>query len=336
MSKDAKINKLSIEALQLAARYFTPPEPRVYEIWYNYASGENETLNRHINKLVARKTQLAPPIVDEIYQKFFDQSDKQLNATRMSLAVADNLTSTSATLETGVGEIESFGSKLQDTATALGQPDADVDALVDRLITDTNAQYEGIKALTSEVKSTLSELNDVREQLEELQTLANVDSLTQLNNRAYFDSRLELELEKASRFQGQLCVGLADIDNFKKLNDTYGHGFGDEVLKKFSEIIKIYTERGLIASRYGGEEFAFILPEASLRAAHLGLDRLRNSLSSLKFVDRNSGSKLDAITVSAGVTSFEPGDTPSAIMARADKLLYSAKAGGKNQVISGR
>jgi diguanylate cyclase (GGDEF)-like protein len=172
----------------------------------------------------------------------------------------------------------------------------------------------------------------------EIKLLSRTDSLTGCYNRGYLNEVLPREITRALRYKRPLAVAMCDIDHFKKVNDTYGHQCGDEVLKEFvqsiSELIRHDTD-WLV--RYGGEEFLVVLPETNLDNAFNLSDRLRKHIA--QKVIATEEDKI-SITASFGVTGFNsshaPGSiTPEALISAVDKYLYEAKTRGRNTVISG-
>jgi diguanylate cyclase (GGDEF)-like protein len=167
--------------------------------------------------------------------------------------------------------------------------------------------------------------------LELLEQKARVDGLTGLYNRAFFNDRIEEELDRARRYNGSLGLILFDVDRFKRVNDTYGHSFGDIVLAEVAETARFHARQSDVVARYGGEEFVIILPEqCSVNASHLA-ERIRAGIQDLK-LHHNGG--LVPVSASFGVSStVEFGyDSSKELVDAADKMLYAAKEGGRNQV----
>lgn len=195
-----------------------------------------------------------------------------------------------------------------------------------------------IKNDHGEIVQYCSIFNDVTEKYhaeEKLRLLSSTDGLTKLANRRAFDEALETEWRRARRLEYSLAIIMADIDNFKKYNDTYGHLEGDECIKKVATALKKGIHRaGDIAARYGGEEFILLLPMSGIREAAKIADDLRQHIESLKIPHMHNIP--DAIvTVSMGVATLMPhADTfPNDLIALADKALYKAKEAGKNRVM---
>ena len=161
---------------------------------------------------------------------------------------------------------------------------------------------------------------------------ANTDGLTELPNRRHFEEALEGEISRAERFGGSLALILADLDDFKQVNDRYGHQAGDDVLQTFADILRATVREIDLPARYGGEEFAVLLPQTDLEGAHRLAERLCKALAA-RPMPAHPGS-LVAVTASFGVAAFPDSPTPAALFAAADEALYRAKRAGKNCVVA--
>jgi diguanylate cyclase (GGDEF)-like protein len=166
-----------------------------------------------------------------------------------------------------------------------------------------------------------------------VQRQAITDELTGLVNRRRFLAALEAEVVRARRLGGPLCVVLADLDDFKPINDRFGHHAGDEVLVGFADVIREHARDVDVAGRLGGEEFALLLPETELAGAEAGADRLRRSLEAhhMSLAD----GRVQRVTASFGVAQLAPGQSGDELLRAADAALYQAKAEGKNRVSLG-
>ncbi|MCR4881298.1 MAG: diguanylate cyclase [bacterium] len=164
----------------------------------------------------------------------------------------------------------------------------------------------------------------------ETKLLSVIDPLTELYNRRYFQQVLEKEFVRSNRYTSPLSVAMIDIDNFKILNDTYGHQFGDEVLQVISGLFQDSLRKTDYVARYGGEELIAVLPETTIAQAIIPLERLRNKIAENPFV---FDLKRIKVTVSIGVAqnTFKYTSTDNFIN-QADKALYQAKEKGKNRI----
>jgi len=163
---------------------------------------------------------------------------------------------------------------------------------------------------------------------------ATMDALTNLNNRRQFEYRLSQEIATTKRQNNPLCAMMIDIDFFKKVNDTYGHASGDAVLRGVASIIKATLRESDIPSRYGGEEFAVLLPYTHIQEAQIVGERLRKAVESSPIPVNIEDSKIQTInvTISMGLAEFNNQETGEELFGRADKALYEAKGSGRNRV----
>ncbi len=158
---------------------------------------------------------------------------------------------------------------------------------------------------------------------------ATLDALTGLNNRRQFEVRLKQEIATTKRQKNPLCAMMIDIDFFKKVNDTYGHASGDTVLRTVASIIKEHLRESDIPSRYGGEEFAVLLPYTHIDEAQIVGERLRKAVENTPVpIDKKNIN----VTISMGLAEFNPEETGEKLFERADKALYEAKESGRNRV----
>jgi len=164
---------------------------------------------------------------------------------------------------------------------------------------------------------------------QEVERLAQTDPLTGLFNRRYFFESAERELLRSARYKKSISLLMLDLDGFKMVNDTYGHGIGDSVLREVAVLLKDTLRRNDLVGRYGGEEFIILLPEIDMAGAYEVAERLRANITT-KSMQANEA--VFWITASIGISAFGEGDTFSSLVDAADAALYRAKALGKNRV----
>ncbi|HOV39980.1 MAG TPA: diguanylate cyclase [Spirochaetales bacterium] len=160
-----------------------------------------------------------------------------------------------------------------------------------------------------------------------LEYLAVTDGLTGLFNHRHSFELLEKEMARSRRYKHPLSILLIDIDDFKRVNDEFGHRAGDKVLEELGTCLHSLLRASDIAGRYGGEEFIIILPETTLNNAAKVAEKIRSTLAAKSFYEINK-----PLTVSIGAVEFRDGETAEALVNRVDELMYRAKVNGKNQV----
>ncbi|HEX5060259.1 MAG TPA: sensor domain-containing diguanylate cyclase [Kofleriaceae bacterium] len=167
-----------------------------------------------------------------------------------------------------------------------------------------------------------------------LYELAMVDGLTGLFVRRYFDARIEEEIERSRRYGTPFSVIMLDVDDFKKLNDTYGHLVGDRVLRAIANVIKAQMRGVDTAARYGGEEMSVILPRTEMVGAYNLAERIREAIAELRITTDDEPPRSLGVTASLGISAFPESKAADGVdlVRRADKALYRAKKTGKNRV----
>ncbi len=196
-----------------------------------------------------------------------------------------------------------------------------------------------LKALQDTLVEKNKELDRINRELEEkrsaLELLSRTDGLTQLINRRHFEELLQSEWQRSLRYRAPLSCMLLDIDHFKKVNDTWGHPFGDTVLREVAGVARRALRDVDILARYGGEELIALLPETSPEEAWRAAERVRMGVEAMRLTCRTVNPPEQVrCTASIGVsTAPAPGiETPEQLVQLADECLYEAKQGGRNQV----
>lgn len=195
------------------------------------------------------------------------------------------------------------------------------------------AAEERIEDLSRRLQETEKESDQLRRRLLQQQMRAQQDRVTGVPNREGYQHRLAYEVARWQRYSAPLCLVVADIDRFKAFNDRFGHSTGDKVLRTVAQTLQSNLRSTDFLARYGGEEFVILMPETPLKQATHAADKLRQALEAQPF---HAGEERIRLTVSFGVTEFVHGDDGESAFDRADKALYEAKDGGRNQVVASR
>lgn len=312
------------------------PTPRNYCVWYEYASGRNPALRAALDVLISNKRDISSAILDDIYIQFFTP-----------LGETDRLREISSKLETSVAEVirtvsdaesgnTSFGTVLDGISGKLQTAvvNGTLQTLVTDIIKETRAMAALNAALETRLQSSSSEIGLLKSSLEAIRHEAMTDPLTGLANRKFFDESLTVAARQSLEDGTDLCLLMLDIDHFKRFNDTWGHQVGDQVLKLVARTLRENARGGAINVRYGGEEFAVVLPGTALNDAVAAAEQIRQSLMGKQLVKKSTGQSMGTITASFGAARFEPGEPVTNLIQRADEALYTAKRDGRNRVVS--
>lgn len=322
------------ETLQEMEKRAIEPTPENYSVWYAVVTGANAGLRQQVEVMASN---------DQEFDKFRNQSlfEEYILPTLASGAIAsagDDLDSIVYRLNSTVGEAgesaEKYGAALAEASDSLGAGGADVQAIVGSLMAETKAMQERNTALQAELSESTSEIDALREKLEDSKREAETDGLTNIANRKRFDRSLN-ELSDAARESGEtMCLLMVDIDFFKKFNDSFGHQTGDQVLKLVARTLIDCVRDDDLAARYGGEEFSVILPRADLGMAWDIGERIRTQVGAKKIMKRSTNEDLGTITLSVGVSLYRPGEPVANLLKRADDALYLCKENGRNRVLT--
>jgi diguanylate cyclase len=210
---------------------------------------------------------------------------------------------------------------------------ADEIGIVVKFLLAENAKMQNeARELKACLEQSRSQIDSLRSHLAEARETCVRDPLTSLGNRRCFDDGLAKALAEARARGTALSLVLADIDNFKKVNDLFGHRVGDEILKMFARVLVDNVRAADTVARYGGEEFAVILPSTQVDSARQMTERMRSQLESMQLAVNASGEQIGRITASFGIAELIPGDDAGTLVQRADDKLYQAKCSGRNRI----
>ncbi|CAE6931583.1 COG2199 FOG GGDEF domain [Vibrio sp. B1FLJ16] len=308
--------------------------PANYALWYAYVDHTIPDLNLEMDTVLDNYETFPPTSTDHLYKRYVaNKAETSLDDLRTNIEVL--LNEVSSSMSDTLSDTSSFSDmvdksfskleKVQDSNLSIEE----VMSVVRQLVADSHEIRHSTKFLNYQLTNASKEIARLKDQLADVQKDALFDGLSGLYNRRAFDGDLA-SLVEANQTMSLVMI---DIDHFKEFNDSYGHLFGDNVLKAIARRLQQGCREGACAYRFGGEEFALILPNKSLRMARQYADSLRRMIEKLRVKDKRTGKPVDNITASFGVAEFEPGDTADCLVYKADKQLYDAKQLGRNRVM---
>ncbi|MEC5385664.1 GGDEF domain-containing protein [Uliginosibacterium sp. H3] len=283
-------------------------------------------------------------VLDELRERLRDVIFKQGTLKRSLSDAHDKLRDMLAHFIDRLSELaESTGtyhSKIEVFAARVGSASSlsELSGLVDEVLNETRMiesrtrrSQDELSSLRSTVDQAYKEIARLEDELQQASELVRHDPLTGTLNRKGLEEILGREMARQQRRNSRLCIALLDVDNFKSLNDTYGHATGDDALRHLAQVIRETLRPQDSCGRYGGEEFLILLPDTTVEESVVALTRLQRELTKRFFLHEN---KKLLITFSAGVTELVKGEDPDVATDRADKAMYRAKRAGKNRVES--
>jgi len=314
----------------------TPAYPRNYELWYIYAAGFNRELNKAVNDALKRLGHLPEDLTERFYDEFLSPVRLSDRVGEVSAQVSKELDAIIGMLDRSGSSCERYGESLRSAASGLDSAASQkqIRAVLDKVLKATTEMESRNAVLESQLKESRGQITGLQESLEAIRYESLSDQLTGLGNRKHFEQSLERAIDIAMRRGEPMSLAMCDIDFFKKFNDTYGHQTGDQVLRLVGAAIKGAIKGNDIAARFGGEEFAVILPNTPLQSAVVVANQVRSAVMAKELIKRSTGESLGRITMSVGVATLGENDTRDSLLERADMALYASKRSGRNKVMS--
>lgn len=319
-------------ALPLMSRQAAGLHPISYAVWYDYVAQTNPELKAAVDALIARDGQLDETSTRELFKRHVADIDPD-TAQRMAEGFAQVLSGMAQTARAADDQTASFGQSLGKLSAELQAGAAPEPAAVADVLARTQQMQQAMGQLRTRLDDSQREIERLREEVRRARHEASVDALTGLLNRRAFDQQLATSLLAPQDATGP-CLLVGDIDHFKAVNDTWGHGFGDQVIRAVAEVLKSLAPEGCPAARVGGEEFALLLPSATLDAAQALAEQVRRRIGGSRIRRHGSDETVAKVTMSLGVVRHQPGETAQVLMERADRALYAAKQAGRDRVVA--
>jgi len=311
--KELQSDDFKASADELCQRFASSEKPKRVELHFEREKGKILSFIEHQHLYIEDREKELRGIIDiltkamanldvenrDFYQRLHDQSEKMEQITRLD-------------------DIKRIKSALAH----------EVSQMHDMVDIKKDQDHRQVHQLASQVEC-------LRQELEKTRAKSMTDGLTGVYNRQAFDETIADAIDRSRVMNSTFSLLMLDLDDFKKINDTYGHLVGDQVLMAFSQKCRSAVRGDDYIARYGGEEFAIILPGASLKNALKKARSICNAISASRYATCDSeNNDYLSVTVSIGVTESKKTDTPEKIIERADKALYKAKTSGKNRAVA--
>jgi diguanylate cyclase len=323
------------QMLPLMSKNKIATDPLNFAIFYEYITGRNIVLNNELDELLDKQDVFTSELSVKLFKKYIcDTSLDSLEKINRSLLQL--ITKTGEALDI-TGEKASATTKdiqNQSRRLEINQNLPEIKSVLTEIIAGTQSLAKTSMALQAQLDESKKEMQLLRQELAHARETAKTDALTGLLNRRAFDQKLNEYIENHKQSNAELCLLILDIDHFKRINDTFGHQMGDNVLRYTANLMKQYITEYHCAARYGGEEMAIIMPNTSLNTAMEIAESIRASLAEHPLKLKGSKKSIGKITISIGASSFKSNDSLESLVERADQAMYRAKVNGRNQVRS--
>jgi len=319
--------------LELIGKHGLPTDPLNYCIWYEYVSGKNEELKAAIDDHLVKGGTFSTETNLQFYNQYIATDQERLTSL-----VREELNKVFAEIIGAVDTADQVFSQSANKMEVINEaivPNLSEDQLK-MIVKQIKNEITSLESSSSSFQQQLQQANHEIDQLKSKMALYRTESLkdplTQIDNRRGFDKALAENITHAQVAGTSLCLIIADIDFFKKVNDTYGHLVGDNVIRMVAATLKNSIKGKDLAARIGGEEFAILLPDTPVDGAMKLANDIRLAFEGLDLKKKSTGESLGKITLSFGVATYREGEAVDDFINRADEALYQSKETGRNKV----
>jgi diguanylate cyclase len=320
-------------ALPLMSRQTAALNPISYAVWYEYVAGINPALRTRIDELTGDGRTLNDESTVELFRKHVAEVDEEL-AQRIGEGFQKIMADISRSAAEAGSDAGQFGMALEQWSAGLKQSGSLAVSSADlaMLMRHTRDMQQSMTVLNTRLDESNREIEGLRVEVSRAREDALADGLTGLTNRRGFDIALAACLEASTPADRRPSLLIADIDHFKRVNDSYGHLFGDKVIRAVAKVLKDNVKGRDTAARYGGEEFVVLLPNTPIEGARSLAEQIRTTVERCRIKRADNQELIGNVTVSLGVACHNPGESASEFVARADSALYASKSQGRNRV----
>ena len=317
-------------ALPLMTKQAAALHPVSYAVWYEYVSGTNPALKASIDAHLKSGALLDEKTTLDIFNKHVAAMDHEI-AQRVTDGFQKVMADVSESALLAGAQANQLGDALEQWSEGMAELPAGAGNVED-ILQHTRSMQGSILSLRGRLDESRSEIEQLRQEVIKAREEALADGLTGLVNRRGFDMALAECIAASEPEEAGPSLLIVDIDHFKRVNDNYGHLFGDKVIRAVAQILKDNVKGKDTAARYGGEEFVILLPDTPVTGARFVADKIRATVEKCRIKRMDNNEVVANITISAGVAAYVRGESGSDFVARADSALYMSKNSGRNRV----
>lgn len=324
-----EILRLLIQRMAEHPAAFTPQN---YAVWYEYVTGINPALSETITRQLDNGERLDDATIERLYLKYVSECNMDVE-----WALREDIQLLLRKLAESTKETDDQAHRFDTSLHAYGDtlkknPDqARLAILINNMANDTNRMIGSMQDLQTELAVSKQKVEKLHQELQSARGEALIDPLTGILNRRGFENSVRATFADQVAVGKGLCLLMVDIDHFKAINDTYGHLFGDKVIRAVANTLKSKVRGQDSVARMGGEEFALLLAETDVAGACIVAENMRKTVEGCQIHRMDAQEKIGGITISIGVAEYASGNSLLDLLGHADKALYASKKQGRNR-----
>lgn len=324
-----EILRLLIKIMSEHPAAFTPLS---YAVWYEHATAINPALSEEINKYLKNRQELDDAAIERLHMNFISAFDEEVESALRNHVYLLLSKISEFTAETDAQTLQ-FSNSLKIYSDALKDnlDQSKLLTLVGRMVGDANKMLAYMQSAQSELTACRIKGDELHEELIAARGEAITDPLTGIYNRRGFEINANQLLPEYSEAGGNLSLLVIDIDHFKKINDTFGHLFGDKVIRAIADILKSKVRGQDSVARIGGEEFVVLLADTDTKGATVVAEQIRKTVENCKIHPHGEKEAIGGVSVSIGISFLNKGESLFDLLDHADKALFKAKNEGRNK-----
>ena len=323
---------LAKKALEFVGKFRTPPTPEIYAVWYRFAEESNPALLEQLNHATTVVGEVTREQLESLYNQFVATSEEEFEASEaISEGLLDEVQSLKSLIDSQLTASAQFGDTVNTASGRLSGQDVNFPAIqdcIDVLLSANGEMIQELRSKSQELEDSRSQIDQLRIQLSNSQKELMTDPLTGIGNRRFFEAAVSKALKSQSKSKERAYLLIVDLDDFKNINDSYGHAVGDEVIRFVAKKLTTLCEHAA-AARFGGDEFCLVLHAEDAAIVQDLAESVQEEFSRESFQSEDGTGRL---SVSIGVARLREEDTADSWLERADRLVYTAKESGGNCV----
>ena len=327
-ARSAELLRLALPQIARNGGRYTPT---AFAVWYEHLSGANEPLSTALSTRIQEAGEVDHEAIETLHGEHI-RSRELAQSEALQRTLQDLSHKLVSAVTTSSGSASEFARTLSEGERALSAADgpAELADVIRKLLESTHKARESTDSLRQELESSQTEMQTLRQKMETLESQTLTDPLTGLRNRRGLEQVVAKMRDNGDSILEGAALLVVDIDHFKRVNDNYGHLFGDQAIKALAKVFISLIKGRDIAVRWGGEEFVVLLPNTPMSGAFTLAEQIRDAFGRTRIRRAGSEKVLERLSVSVGIATPRSGETLEQALDRADKALYRAKNEGRN------